>query len=86
MLSRCVRLAAQRDFVFVGGPPTLHRRAAEHGTGLAARMRRRPPLPFALGSESEVGAWQNMRTRLLRVNRPTGQPANLHKVCTRTSG
>jgi hypothetical protein len=36
--------AAQLDFVFVSGPPTLKRRAGEHGTGLAARTRRGPSL------------------------------------------
>jgi hypothetical protein len=76
--------AAQRDFVFVGGPPTLKRRAVEHGAGLATCTRRRPPL--ALRGRQRIRRPEHgktMRTRSLCVNRPTVQPVNLHRVAAR---
>ena len=78
--------AAQRDFVFVGGPPTLQRRAVEHGAGLATCTRRRPPL--ALRGRQRIRRPEHgktMRTRSLCVNRPTVQPVNLHRVAARAS-
>ena len=75
-LWRCGRPAAQRDFVFVSGPPTLHRRAAEHGTGLAARMRRRPPPCLSLqaaNQKSEHGKTADTITPRQSADRPAGQ-------------
>jgi hypothetical protein len=79
--------AAQRDFVFVGGPLSLQRWAVEHGTGFAACTRRRPPL--ALRCRQRIKRPEHgktMRTPSLRVNRLTSQPINLHKVSARASG